>query len=222
MTPTITWTGEFTSPEAIRLKQAFDSAEQNQHKLSNDVITMNGMSGRKYRMLINNLVENTPNARYLEIGSWKGSTACSAIYGNTATATCIDNFTFGGFSKDDLVNNINNIMTSNINFNLIDNDFRAVDYSSIGKYNLYMFDGPHAEQDQYDGVAIVQQALEDRFLLIVDDYNDPNVQRGTQNAIQSLGLTVEASLEIITTYGGTFNENSDWHLGYFIAVIKKG
>jgi hypothetical protein len=97
-------------------------------------------------------------------------------------------------------------MTDNINFNLIDNDFRAIDYSSIGTYNVYMFDGPHSEQDQYDGVAISQPALDDRFTLIVDDYNDPNVQRGTQNAIQALGLTVETSLEIIETYSDYWME----------------
>ena len=221
MTERITWAGEFTSPEAMRLRQAFDNAEQDQHSLSNNVMTMHGMSGRKYRMLINHLVKNTPDARYLEIGSWKGSTACSAIYGNTAIATCIDNFTFGGFSKDDLVNNVNSIMTDNINFKLIDSDFRAVDYSSIGTYNVYMFDGPHSEQDQYDGVAIAQPALADRFILIVDDYSASEVQRGTQNAIQALGLTIEASLEIITPPGAPTNETSDWHCGYYIAVIRK-
>jgi len=112
-------------------------------------------------------------------------------------------------------------MTDNINFKLIDSDFRAVDYSSIGTYNVYMFDGPHSEQDQYDGVAIAQPALDDRFILIVDDYSASEVQRGTQNAIQALGLTIEASLEVITPHGAPTNETSDWHCGYYIAVIKK-
>ena len=32
------------------------------------------------------------NPKYLEIGSWAGSTVCSAIYGNKVKALCIDNW----------------------------------------------------------------------------------------------------------------------------------
>ena len=53
---------------------------------------MSGMSGKKYRYFINNFVSLTDNPRYLEIGSWTGSTVCSALYGNTAKAVCIDNW----------------------------------------------------------------------------------------------------------------------------------
>jgi hypothetical protein len=88
-----------------------------------------------------------------------------------------------------------------------------------------MFDGPHSEQDQYDGVVIAQNALDDTYILVVDDYNGPGVQSGTHRAIKELGLTVEAAIEIITRTDNEHpqiaHQNSDWHNGYYIAVIKK-
>merc|ERR1712159_180797 len=44
-------------------------------KVSKDILKMEGLSGRKYRSLINSLVYKVKNPSYLEIGSWLGSTA---------------------------------------------------------------------------------------------------------------------------------------------------
>lgn len=215
----IDWTGNFDSVQSKTLKQAFDNVENDKHNLSIDLLKMHGASGIKYRKLINNLISLNNDARYLEIGCWTGSTACSAMYGNKVIATCIDNFAWN--SKPELEKNLNNIKNEDIKITLIDSDFRAVDYSSIGKHNVYMFDGPHAERDQYDGVQIPLPALDDCFTLIVDDYNAPEVKRGTQNAIRDAKLNILTSLEIISPSTGPRNENSDWHFGYFIAVLKK-
>ena len=51
-------------------------------KLPDEIKFMPGMSGKKYRYLINNFVSLTKDSRYLEIGTWTGSTVCAALYGN--------------------------------------------------------------------------------------------------------------------------------------------
>ena len=61
-------------------------------KLGQDILNMEGMSGKKYRIFINNLIENIADPRYLEIGVWLGSTLCSAIYDNNVKALAIDNW----------------------------------------------------------------------------------------------------------------------------------
>ena len=219
--------GDFTSPQGQILEQSFLSAMEYDTKLSEQVLNMPGMSGKKYRTLINRLIEKTSDARYLEIGSWKGSTACSAMYGNTVNLTCIDNFKFtdsnGGFHIDELVDNINNVITDDIEVNIFDIDFRKVDYSAIGKFNVYFYDGPHYEQDQYDGVVLAQPALDDTFTLIIDDWIDVNkVQKGTFRAIKDLNLEVLCSIEVTVIDPTESNEFSDWHFGYFMSVLKKG
>ena len=75
---------------------AFLNAENNISKITNDIIEMDGMSGTKTRHFYNNLL-NFQDARYLEIGTWKGSSVCSAMCGNKGTIVCIDNWCqFGG------------------------------------------------------------------------------------------------------------------------------
>lgn len=221
----IRFTGEWDHPQAERLRDAwFDSIAMN-YKISEHIRYMHGMSGKKFRYLLNRLVEYTPDARYLEIGSWSGSTACSAMYGNTSKITCIENWEHFGGPRDQFNQNVEMSINQNVELTLIEQDFRKVDYSSIGKFNIYMYDGPHAYQDQYDGIVIAQSALDDVFTLIVDDWNQPNdVQAGTRQAIQDLGLTVLASMEIITASDAVISishEQSDWHNGYYLAVVSK-
>jgi len=216
--------GDWTTSESKKLKDAYDKAVAGQHKLSDFVRWIPGMSGYNYRYLINNLVETIPDARYLEIGSWKGSTACSAMYGNTCKVVCVDNwaeFFRGSHAKADFHTNTEAVVTDNIDFHFIEDDFRKLDHSALGKFNVYLFDGPHEEQDQYDGLALMLDVLDDTFMFIVDDWNDiDRVQAGTKRAIAEFNLEVVAKIEIL--YNSPVDcENSPWHNGYFIAVVKK-
>lgn len=222
----IVLSGDWTSPEAERLSAAWFSAMAMEHKLPPEVRYMDGMSGKKYRYLINNLVASTSDARYLEIGCWAGSTACSAMWGNKLKATCIDNWSELGGPRDRFVTNTNAVRTPDIDFTLIEQDFNTVDVSKLGKFNIYMFDGPHDERDQYNGIALYQQALDDTYILIVDDWNGDQVRNGTLQALIDLNNTVLASIEIVTRRNDTvhpevYGQYSDWHNGYFIAVIQK-
>ena len=58
-----------------------------------------------------------------------------------------------------------------VDFRFIEGDFRRTDFNSIGRFNIYLFDGPHEEQDQYDGIMMATPALDRRVILIVDDWN---------------------------------------------------
>jgi hypothetical protein len=222
---TINFEGDDSPGSAgARIKQALDDAINNFHQLSDEVMAMEGMSGKIYRKLINNLIRLTPDARYLETGSLKGSTACSAMYKNKTSISCIENWHWDW--RKEFHENINSVLTDDINFQLIEKDFRSIDYSTIGKYNVYMFDGPHSEKDQYDGVVVAQPALDDTYVLIVDDWNWAEVQDGTWGALSDLGHNLITKLEIRTTddfsYPKIADHFSDWHNGYLFAVIEKG
>ena len=71
-------------------------------------------------------------------------------------------------------------------------------------------------------------ALDNDFILIVDDWNWKRVRSGTVNAIKDNDLEIIASIEIRTMQEEVWwapdilGADSDWHNGYFIAVIKKG
>jgi hypothetical protein len=76
----------------VAVKEALQKAIVGVGKLPEDVLAMEGMSGRKYRLFINNLIEALVSPHYLEVGVWAGSTLCSAIWGNTVRAFAIDNW----------------------------------------------------------------------------------------------------------------------------------
>jgi hypothetical protein len=222
----IRFTGDWDSEISSNVQSAWFDAVAMDFKIPDWIRYMDGMSGKKYRYFINNLISQLTDARYLEVGTWAGSTACSALYGNCVKAICIDDWSGFGGPKDIFMSNIEKVSSPDIDFNFIESDFRKVDYNNIGKFNVYMFDGPHSEQDQYDGVKIAQPALDNTYVLIVDDYCNTPVQLGTQRAIKELGLEVVSSIEILTITGDVHpqlaHQHSDWHNGYYIAVINKG
>lgn len=218
---------------------AFHKALESKHKLPEYVLSMEGMSGIKYRYWINNFISSQESPRYLEIGSWKGSTACSAMAGNKLSLTCIDNwsqFSHSTQTKNVFLRNVKRCSNSKTNLKVIENNFKEVDYKSIGKFNIYLFDGPHFEQDQYDGIKLALPALDKTFVLIVDDWNWEQVQNGTFKALNDYKITTCCSITVKTDRNSPAPTNNsseispellktlkiptDWHNGYFIAFCS--
>ncbi len=191
----------------------------------NGIYAVDGMSGLKYRYFINTLVGAVPNARYLEIGSWAGSTLCAAIHGNKVTAVAVDDWSQFGGPKDSFIQNVLALRTPGAEVTFIEADFRKVDYTLMNTYNIYLFDGPHKEQDQYDGLAMALPCLDPEFVFIVDDWNWSPVRHGTMRAIERCGLEIRYAAEIRTSLDDTHpvlvGKYSDWHNGYFISVLAK-
>ena len=210
------------------IKAAYEKALTEESNLPDWILTLNGMSGKRYRHFVNNLIATVPDVRYLEVGSWKGSTAMAAIYGNKVSAVCVDNWSQFGNVREEFCNNAERCTNEDTQLELHEGDFRDVEYDNIGKHNVYFFDGPHEEQDQYDGLALALPALDDEFILIIDDWNDPRPRDGTLRAIEELGIEVKYSMQIRTSNGVDIVyptphvlENSLWHNGYYFAVCKK-
>jgi hypothetical protein len=205
------------------LQLAFDRALALESEVSNRVLAIPGMSGKCYRMFINNLVRVVYKPRYLEIGSWAGSTACAAMEKNTVSVLCIDNWSEFGGPKDAFFTHVNSIRDERIDFRFIESDFRKVDVSTIGRFNIYLYDGPHEERDQYDGLALYDAALDDDLFFVVDDWNWPYVRQGTLNAVRDTGFNVDFAIEIRTTQDDTHPEihGGDWHNGYFLSKLSR-
>ena len=222
--PSFSMQGDFSGRICTLVKQAFDEAVSNVSKLPNFVRDIDGMSGQKYRSFINNLVNLHPDARYLEIGSWGGSTAAAAMYGNSVDAVCIDNWSQFGGPRDTFFANMESVRSPAMKLRVVESDFRKVDFSSLGCFNLFLFDGLHEEADQYDGIIVARPALEKSFVLIVDDWNWRSVRIGTFRALIDAQYSVICSIEIRTTSDNSHprlsGKKSDWHNGYFISALE--
>ncbi|WP_149535495.1 class I SAM-dependent methyltransferase [Siccirubricoccus phaeus] len=208
------------------VKQVLAEAMRAEIDRSQGIYAVEGMSGGRYRHFINHLIRALPQPRYLEVGSWMGSTLCAAIHGNSVQALAIDNWSQFGGPKQAFLANVQAHLTPEAQVGFLEGDFRQVPFAALtSPYNVYLFDGPHAEADQYDGLVRALPALAELFVFICDDWNWDQVRRGTHRAIVDSGLEMLFAAEIRTSLDNSHGEprfkESDWHNGYFISVLRK-
>ena len=203
------------------VETAFQNAEKNVSKITKEIMAIDGMSGRKTRHFYNNLL-NTEDARYLEIGTWKGSTVCAAMCGNKGKVVCIDNWSEFGGPKNDFFKNFNKFKGNN-DATFIEGDCYKVDISVLPKFNIYMYDGNHSTESHYKALLHYYNCLDDTFIFIVDDWNFSYVRDGTLESIKKLNLKVLYEKQIILHASHTPHPQSadTWWNGIYVAILKK-
>jgi hypothetical protein len=72
---------------------------------------------------------------------------------------------------------------------------------------------------------LTKPALEEAFVLIVDDWNYEKVRRGTLDGIRDNNYHIDYLVEIRTSldnsHGPVHEGQSEWHNGYLIAALRK-
>jgi hypothetical protein len=225
----ISVSGDFNASYLTKkLWDAFLKALALKHQLPDSIVWMDGMSGKKYRYFINNLLRllEDEGPTYLEIGCAGGSTACAALHENKKSKfVFVDNWKIDESVYEVFLNNTSAARKCS-DVKIIKQDFRMVDWhlEKLGA-KVYFYDGPHEEADQYDALRLVLPALAEEFVFICDDFNWASVRKATERAIELQELKVSFSITIKTTTDDMHSliqrENSDWYNGYFIAVINK-
>jgi hypothetical protein len=206
------------------IERAILNAENHHSKITNEIIRLDGMSGTKTRHFYNNLLDSE-DARYLEIGTWKGSSVCSAMCGNKAQVLCIDNWSEFGGPKDEFLKNFETFKGNN-DARFIEMDCFKVDVSTLPfKFNIYMYDGNHTNESHYRALCHFYDCLDDTFIFIVDDWNWEDVRNGTLSSVQKLGLTVLYEKEIRLTWDNSITPqpelSQNWWNGIYMAVLQK-
>ena len=174
------------------------------------------MSGKKTRHFYNNIC-SMKEARYLEIGTWKGSSICSAMCNNKITCVAIDNWSGFGGPKKIFLKNFNKFKGKN-NATFIEKNCWDIDVSKLGKFNIYMYDGNHSETSHFQALNHYLPCLDDEFIYLVDDWNTPRVRTGTISSIKDNKIEILYQKEIFTPSN---NNKNDWHNGICIFVLKK-
>ncbi len=234
--------GIFNSDEQIKshladsLRKACEgkSSLSDRSMMAAAILGCYGMSGYRTRHLMNNLA-NVPGLKYAEIGTYMGSTLFSAMYRNEITAVMCDNWSQFDGPRAQFVENLNmyaiaaqSRVTQKIH--MYEQDFESLElqdpWSGIDFYN---FDGPHDESSQYKGITKVFPALNERFLLFVDDWFWPPPRNGTLNALSDLNVEILSKAEVqvedeeLSAEGHILNrfEKSEWHNGIAVFACRK-
>jgi hypothetical protein len=211
-----------------KVDEALTKADKYDSNIDSRILKIPGMSGQKTRHYLNNLISNI-GGRYLEVGVWQGSTFCSSMNKSKTNnfSMAVDNWAEFGGPKQNFLNNVRNFVDlENNKIGFLEKDFRTVTKKDLlidkfGKFPIYLFDGPHKFQDQYDALALYINFLEDSFVFLCDDWNwTTDVEYGTRQAIKDLGITVHKEW-VMTTPNNIDNDQMGWWNGYYTAVCTK-
>jgi len=197
-------------------------------KLPKHILKLEGMSSSGNRLLLNNLCMGL-EGKYLEIGSWKGSTFISALYNNPKMfGTSIDHHS--EFKSDSpfktsaeaLESNCKKYLLNDENYELITKDCFADDLK-LGKseYTIYFYDGQHSFDNRYKALTKFYKYLTPMFIFICDDYSIDRVESGTQAALDDLNIKVITEHKMFGHQETGDSKTSGFWNGFYVALCVK-
>lgn len=196
---------------------------------------LRGFSGIAFRHFMNNLC-SMEGANYLEVGTFRGSSLVSAVFGNTQILNeihAIDNFSefiieeSGFHPRDDLEKNLSLFLgdeKERVNFH--EEDCFSFDLDRLPKIGIYFYDGEHSRENQMKAFTYFEPVFDDIFIAVVDDWEQRQVRLGTLDAFEKINYDVVASRCVIPgrredNANRVNNPTFDWWNGTYIAVLKK-
>lgn len=199
------------------LIKSIDSAFNEKSKINDQILSIKGLSTPKVRHLLNNIC-SFDGVKYLEVGSFMGSTLCSASFKNNGKFYGVENFSeifgFGKTSyeiKKELFENVDSLKQDNITIiekNLFDNNISIQE-----KINVYFYDGQHTLETQYYNLLATKQFLDNRFIYLVDDWfcDVSFAKNQTFRAIKDFNFEIETYIEL---------PKNDFHHGIGCFILK--
>lgn len=180
--------------------KSINLSEQGISKISQDIIDFEGYTGTKTRHFYNNICDR-PGTNYFEVGTFNGSSSIAAVYKNPGTYLFVDNWCQFGGDSNIFKNNIEKYLEQSSKYKFIENDCWKIDVNEIKSnypnlFNVYLFDGDHAELDHFKALEYYLPILQDEFIFLVDDFNWSCVRDGTMRAIRELNLQIKFRHEI--------------------------
>lgn len=195
-------------------------------KEGEEILDYIGMTGLKTRHLYNNLL-NFENAKYLEIGTWHGSSSISAVYKNKVKALFIDNWSEFGGDINIFTNSLEKYLTPESEYKFIEGNCWEIDTSKIDKdFNIYLYDGGHEEHEHADALKYYYNNMSNVFIFIVDDWCWGSVRDGTWRGIKECNLKIRFCEEIFVSQEDMENWPNNkskytWWNGVGIFVLEK-
>jgi len=203
------------------VKYSIENANNACSKVNEHILNYSGFSGFKTRHLYNNIC-SMDHCRYLEIGTWHGSSSISAMYGNKLDGVFIDNYSLFDGNRDIFLKAVEKYK-GECKYVLLDEDCWKVDLQKLGRtFNTYLYDGGHTYEDQYNAIKYYYDVLEENCIVMVDDWSWEDVRNGTLDAFHDLGTKIKFRHEIITEqpHYNQYGTENYWN-GCGIFVIGK-
>lgn len=212
----------------IKIEEAFIKCLNGISNLDQSILTEEGSSGFLGRKLHNNLSNIFDGElKYLEIGTQRGLSFCTALSNvNYKYACVIDNWCEGDH-REKFKTNTNKYLYGKA-FDVYDQDCWTIDLNKQlkEKINFYFYDGWHSVEAHEKAFTYYNDILENVFLCMIDDWNCPNVRKGTFDAFNKLNYQVLTSKSLFTeNYNNIISpgagNSQTWWNGLYVALISK-
>ena len=187
-----------------------------------------GMSSvKKLKLLRNAYSFLPPDECYLEIGTFVGKSLISAMVNNEPRTTyACDNFSqFNDVSSEKiLLENLRKYgLKDRVTF--YNNDFRKILHPQFIKepIGLYLYDGAHDFDSQYQAIKQAEHLLSDHALVIVDDWRFADdshsyAKAGTLNAIEESVNKYELLYDLPARFNG---DHATWWNGVAVFAFHR-
>ncbi len=180
------------------------------------LLEVGGLCSLKVRLLFCRLAQGPTLKALLEVGVLHGATSCCALTGDVERVAGVDNFSqFNGDVRQTEANWRRFRKPGAITELCVADLFTA---SPSGQHDWYYYDADHGYEATRDAMGYYLPCLEESFLLLVDDYDWLDVQRGVKDGLEAAGLKVEWSRHLPSAGENHFES---WWNGMFVAVVSR-
>ena len=212
-----------------KINESLLNAQDHKSNVTDRSLKINGLTSEKIKHFLNNLCQQE-DTRFLEIGSYRGSTFCSAIENNEIKAVSIDNWSTPTINParnvegwtgtedplTDFKQNIQSVLGKNqvMGFN---EDVNNIDLVKMPfKFNVVFYDGDHTYDSTHGFLNKFSSVFEETFVLIIDDWNWEQIKTATEDWAKTNTTTIYKK-EIKTTG----EDPEDFWNGLGIFVLRK-
>ena len=211
------------------VSMVLDAVNNSAHKSSNfkeESFDISGLSSNRVRHFLNSLCSNQ-DIKYLEIGSYLGSTFCAAIQGNTLEAYAVDNWETDNLQPFENQTNIDRASYEDFKVNakrykgdskirVINADVKNLAPQDLNsKVNVVFYDGNHEYQNQLEALEVIQNLVEDTFILILDDANFEGVVESADEFVRRNNYEIIMEKKLLNSV----ESNEMWWNGLYILVL---
>lgn len=217
-----------------RVKESLEKAENLTSKLDYEVIDFTGMTSPKMKHFLNNIC-SYENVKYLEIGLGTGSTITSSLFKNEHVKSFASDIWLTkkvGENGKEKFEEVYDYFLGEMRTKIFSGDCFTINPENFfegEKINVYLYDGGHEVEDHFKALEHFLPAMEKQFVLIVDDWNDDRVKKGTEQALKELPVNVllkeERQAQLNTTSGWWGDVRTDpnvgWWNGLLVLVLEK-
>jgi len=222
------------------VEATLELADNGQSKLSERERELFGISSARLRALINNICSKE-NTTYLELGTYRGATLISAMFGNpTCKAVGVENFKYDEREpkkhapnnliwdnmKSQLEANIERYKNPNMqvnvdNITIIQSDFEEVDWKSQPKFDVCFYDVTPTSSEKYDTFfEKVLQSISSEGVLIFSSYSNELHAKELDAALVKHADKFDVTWKQQRISGG-LSDSTHYYSGILIVGIKK-